>query len=138
VGYSLVQGFSSGSPNSAYTATFGVVNAATAMSTQWDEHPTRNRIIEIIFPVVVINGRLFQCILEKGTAEFALTEIPAASLLWRNAPKPHAVAIIDIQTAESIEAFAQRSAIDVKNLLTNQFDAFKSTIRNPGLLSRKQ
>ena len=123
-GYSLMQGFKNtgGAQDHAYLAICSVANAASAMAIRWKDHPNKNRIVEFIFPVIVIDRRLFRCGLQPISEDIAVTEIQSGTLLWRNAPSPYSAIIIDIQTASSIEEFARQAFQDAHKLVTEYID----------------
>jgi hypothetical protein len=120
VGYGLTQTFKK-DKDLAYAATCGIGNAAKAAAIRWNSHPHRDRIVELIFPVIAIDGRLFQSNLDE-TGEISVTEITWATLVWRNAMPPLSTTIIDVQTRTSIDSFAAQSFEAAHTLLTDYYD----------------
>jgi hypothetical protein len=127
-GYGLTQAFKKGNEKDvAYAAMCSVGNAARATAVMWNGHPHEDRIVELIFPVIAIDGRLFQCNLDD-TGDISVTEITWATLLWRNALPPLSNTIIDVQTASSIDSFAGQSFEAARTLLTEYYDLVAKTL----------
>ena len=121
VGYGLTQAFKKDNKDLAYAAICSVGNAANAAAFRWNGHRHEERILELIFPVIAIDGHLLECKLdEKGGV--SLTKITWATLLWRNALPPLSTTIIDVQTTSSIENFATQSFEAARALLTDYYD----------------
>jgi hypothetical protein len=83
--------------------------------------------LEIIFPVIAIDGRLFQCSLEK-TGKISISETASATLLWRNALPPLSETIIDLQTPSSLAGFAKQSFLAADAFLTSYYTLVQETL----------
>lgn len=81
VGYGLKQAFAK-DKDIAYSAMFSVGNAAEARALLWTRHPHEARIVELIFPVIAIEGRLFNCWLGEADV-ISANEISSGTLLWK-------------------------------------------------------
>ncbi len=80
VGYGLKQAFVK-DKDIAYAAMFSVGSAAKARALFWTKHPYEPRIVELIFPVIAIEGRLFKCWLDEAEI-ISATEVNSGTLLW--------------------------------------------------------
>lgn len=78
--YGLSQAFTSGL-DAAYSACISVAKCASAKAVVASEAKTP--IFEFIFPVVVIEGRLFRTYLDRDSNSI-LEEVPSSTLVWRN------------------------------------------------------
>lgn len=114
-GYGLKQAFSK-ERDVAYSAMSTIGNASKARSIYWNEHPNQSEILEFIFPVIAIEGQLFECHLGEHE-DIELSEISCASLLWRNPITSVIHTHIDVQTDSSITSFAAESFRSAKNLI---------------------
>ncbi|MFL6519929.1 MAG: hypothetical protein ACJ8NS_06890 [Chthoniobacterales bacterium] len=106
--YAATQAFTTGS-DVVYTALTGLGAAASAKAKEADEYVRRgNRFCIILFPLVVIEGRLFSCVLADD-AGITIAEAKQATLIWRNpvAREPHT--IVNILTDPILQAFASAS-----------------------------
>lgn len=106
-GYSLTQAFTSGH-DVCYAAATAAANAAAAAASEPDNQKTRLGrldILEVIFPVVVTEARLFTASLEESLA-LSICEETSGVLLWRNplVGRPHT--IIHVVTAAALPEFA--------------------------------
>lgn len=121
-GYGLKQAFlKEKQKDAAYAAMASIGDAARAAAKHWTKHPWEPRIVEIIFPVIVIDGRLFKCWLDEATV-LSVSEISCGTLVWRTPFEHLTIMIVDVQTAASIEEFASESFQSARTLLTNYCD----------------
>lgn len=116
VGYGLKQAFSNESRDVAYTAMSGIGSASKARSLYWNDHPHKDRIVEFIFPVIAIDGRLFECHLSEKE-DIDVSEISSATLRWRNPITSVLHTLIDVQTSVSIDGFASESFQAAKKMI---------------------
>lgn len=105
-GYSLTQAFTSGH-DVCYAAATAAANATAALAAETDSQRTRLGrfdILEVIFPVVVTEARLFAASLEEDSA-LSVQEEKSGVLLWRNplVGRPHT--IIHVVTASALQEF---------------------------------
>jgi len=121
-GYGLRQAFlKEKQKDAAYAAMASIADAARAAAKHWTKHAHEPRVVEIIFPVIAIDGRLFKCWLDEATV-LSVSEISYGSLLWRTPFGHLSNMIVDVQTAASIEEFATESFESARTLLTNYYD----------------
>ena len=101
--YGATQAFTTGS-DVVYAALTAVGSAVTSEAKEESQH-----VHSILFPVVVIEGKLFSCVLNED-ASIATTECSRGTLLWRNpiAGKPHT--IVSILSDACLQDFANESA----------------------------
>lgn len=126
VGYGLKQAFTK-EKDIAYAAMFSVGSAAKAGALYWTKHPHESRVVELIFPVIVIDGRLFECWLDEADV-ISLTEATSGTLLWRNRFGHLGHTIIDVQTASSIGQFATDSYKSAVTLVRNHYEAARKIL----------
>jgi hypothetical protein len=121
-GYGLTQAFTSGS-DVAFAATSAAAKAAIALARESDalarESPTLARLLgvlppaQVLFPVVVIDARLFECYLRGGSSP-TIAEIERGTLTWRNpiVGMPHT--ILHVVTRTGLPGFLDgaRDSID--------------------------
>jgi hypothetical protein len=128
-GYSLTQAFTSGN-DVCYSAATSVANAAAASASEPDSQKTRLRrldILEIIFPVVVTEARLFAASLDESLA-LSVREEKSGVLLWRNPllGRPHT--IIHVVTAAALPEFVASAKDSAEKLLTMCRGEFRAHI----------
>lgn len=117
-GYSLTQAFTSGH-DVCYAAATAVANAAAALVSETDSQNTRYGqldLLEIIFPVVVTEARLFTASLESDST-LSTSEQSSGVLLWRNPliGSPHT--IIHIVSVASLAEFVETASESAKQFL---------------------
>ena len=132
IGYGLKQAFNN-EKDVAYTAMSGIGNASKARSLYWNDHPNRSEIIEFIFPVIAIDGRLFRCRLDEQEG-VEVSEIQSATLRWNNPITSVIHTLIDVQTNSSIDTFASESFQAAMTLIFDNsgmiIEARKEIVRN--------
>jgi hypothetical protein len=101
--YSISQAFRKDAPDAAYSAVTAVLNAARAQCAFRLTSGLRiDAAFELALPLVVIEGRLFECFLTDGSSP-QLEEVEHGSLLWR---EPGARWLtINVMTIEYLERF---------------------------------
>ena len=107
VGYGVSQAFA-GDNDAAYAALMGAAKAAKARAIHAEVYSRMAAPLVVFeFPVVALDGRMFQCVLGES-GEISVSEISSATLLWRNpvVGMPHSV--IHLLTAVAVETFAQK------------------------------
>lgn len=107
-GYALTQAFSTGH-DVPYTAVISAAKASLAEAkdaNRWSR--TVGPACEIVFPVVVIDGLLFECYL-KEAGEVVVEEIEAGTLVWRSpvVGMPHT--IVQVVTLPAIGNFVREA-----------------------------
>lgn len=102
--YGLTQAFTSAA-DITYAAVTSVAKATLAQTVEADEASEMQfPVCEIVLPVIVIDGRLFQSyVASDGSAVIA--EVVAGTLLWRNplVKQPHS--IIQIVTMSGLDSY---------------------------------
>jgi hypothetical protein len=106
LGYGLIQAFTD-KTDVAFSAMSTAAKAAKAWVAETDNSSYSPRFIDVVFPVIVMDGRLFQTSLNSAS-EVIVSETDCATVLWRNplADLPHT--IIHVQVASSIDKFASQ------------------------------
>jgi hypothetical protein len=123
VGYGLRQAFAGKGEDVAYSAMSSVSSAARASADLFRDHPEPLKLLEFQFPVIAIEGRLFECHLSENE-EVEMKEIKFATLLWNNPIATSVHTLIDVRTEESINLFAA--------------ECYQATHRLVELLSQKE
>ena len=105
-GYSITQAFTSGH-DVCYAAASAVANAAIATTNETDKPSSgfrRPAILQIVFPVLVTEARLFAAALEED-GSVSINEEKSGVLLWRNpiVGLPHT--IIHVVTLNALSDF---------------------------------
>lgn len=105
-GYGLTQAFTD-KEDIPYSAVMAAAKAALALAKRVDAAYV-NSICEILFPVVVIDGKLFECYLDRA-GEVVTSEIKSGTLVWRGQVigMPHT--IVHIVTLPAIDSFVQEA-----------------------------
>lgn len=120
VGYGLQQASIDGKNNHnqdvAYAAMCGVGNAARASADYFRDHLDASKILEFQFPVIAIEGRLFECRLSDNE-EIEIKEVSFATLLWNNPIATPVHTLIDVRTDGSISSFAAECFHGTQQLL---------------------
>ncbi|MGD0995952.1 MAG: hypothetical protein ABR909_10580 [Candidatus Bathyarchaeia archaeon] len=115
-GYGLIQAFGD-HVDVPYGAIMGAIKAAVAEVKAIDKSPTFSRRICLVsFPVVILDGSLYECYLNKD-GEVIVEEAEIGTLLWRNpvVGMPHS--IVNIVPMGYIDTFL-KGAIKTSRMLT--------------------
>jgi hypothetical protein len=108
-GYGVTQAFTSGK-DVAYEACVSVTSAAVAQAKEADVASKRGRAIaEIVFPVVVVDGKLLEAFL-SDSGEVLVHETESGVLVWRNPLGNVVHTMIHIITASFLNAFVSGAA----------------------------
>jgi len=105
-GFGVTQAFTSGN-DVAYAACISASKAASGLAAKADIASERQGpVAEILLPVVIIEGRLFECFLDEH-GSVIVNEVAEGTLVWRNqlVHMPHT--IIRIVTLASLTKFVQ-------------------------------
>jgi hypothetical protein len=97
--YGLTQAFTSGA-DVAYSAVLAASKAAAALKSEYDSADVNACVV--IFPLVVIDGRLFECGLDTEHGDVNVREVQRSTLVWRNrvVGEPHT--IVSVLTLSSL------------------------------------
>jgi hypothetical protein len=106
-----------------YRTVQGVVNAAMAEARRYDIPKPREHEVPrsgaIIFPVVVINGNLFEAYYDVQTNEVRVSEVDKLRIFWRGAKtNRRPITPIDVVTANAVGDFARTRASEINTFLT--------------------
>jgi hypothetical protein len=114
IGYALAQSFESGDGDSAYVGINQVVDGSLARRVTAFDGGAGVGVARIVFPVLILGGKLFEYWLDDAGAEH-LEERTAARLYWRRPAREDAeMTIVDIVTLEALPDFCAA----VKELFT--------------------
>lgn len=116
-GYGITQGFTTGT-DVTFAAIMSAAKAADARAREASEaSDTQGDFAEIVFPVIVVDGILFEYFL-TATSERVLSEIGAGILVWRNpvVGVPHT--IIHVVTRDALQDFIARASETANHVLS--------------------
>lgn len=130
-GYSITQAFTSGN-DVCYMAASAVASAAAAIASQIDGFSKGLRRfdnLQIVFPVLVTEARLFAAALESG-GSVSLKEIDSGVLLWRNpiVGLPHT--IIHVLTFSALGKFVNGARESAEKFLALCTSDYKKAIED--------
>ncbi len=128
--YGLTQAF--GGADRAYEAAMGAAKAAAASVR---EGASWHGLCEIVFPLVVLDGRLFEAFLaEDGSAE--TRETASGTLVWRQqiVGMPHT--IVAITTLADLDTFL-RQAVETADALLKAADDLPTILRRADETARR-
>ncbi len=118
-GYAITQAFSTGQ-DVPFTACVGAAKSAAAKAISANSPGKLQGIIcEIVFPIVLVEGRLFECYLDEENNPI-LNEIQSGVLGWRNpiVSMPHT--IIHILTLDTLPEFIKQANETIDLLLSRE------------------
>jgi hypothetical protein len=115
-GYGLTQAFTD-REDLPYTAVVGAAKAALVQASLMDRlTDSHGALCFVLFPAVVIHGKLFECYLNERL-ETTVSEIDSGTLLWRNpvVGMPHT--IVHVVTLSALDTFATDALDTARGLL---------------------
>jgi len=140
-GYSITQAFTSGH-DVCYAAASAVANAAIATTNETDKPSSgfqRPAILQIVFPVLVTEARLFAAALEED-GSVSINEEKSGVLLWRNpiVGLPHTIIhVVTLNALSDFIADARESAEKFMALCASDFKKAIEEARATLLLKRR-
>jgi hypothetical protein len=118
-GFNGRQAFSKGT-DFFYNSMCSVTALSTLLAQQYDdEHRPRGtmpRNAVVAFPVIVIDGRLFEAFCDSERDDTQIAEVNRVRCHWRGSPAWPYHATVDIVTASHLQDFAERRRDDVRQL----------------------
>lgn len=129
-GYAMVQALREGGARDlAYEALAGVSAATAAEASEPDISSFfgRTDIIKVVFPVVVVDGKLFESYLDE-TGKIHVAEVTEATLVWRNPAAASIHSIIRISTLPFLSQLVAEALSTATALLAEQ-KAAKDAVR---------
>lgn len=105
-----------------YRAIQGLVANATSRAQSYDRPRDESGEIPhyglLVFPIIVIDGNLFEGFYDPKTGGIVVQEANYVRMLWRGSTaNRRAITPVDIVTVTSIDTFAQARAAEVKKLI---------------------
>ena len=125
-GYGITHAFSTWQ-DIPYTACMGAAKSALATASSADNAAKhQGSLFDIIFPVVVIEGKLFECYLNDDNRP-VVEEMKSGVLVWRNpvVGMPHT--IINILTLDGLSSFLQDASKSIDILFSRSSEIHKLT-----------
>jgi hypothetical protein len=106
--YGLTQAFTTGK-DVAYEAAMLAAKAALAEVTYPIDHPQRELIAVVAFPVVIIDGSLFEYFIDHA-GETHVEAVSRLKLIWRNPLVGRGHTLVDIVTKKCLSEFVDEAA----------------------------
>lgn len=103
-GYAVTQAFTEG-VDITYSALNGVNKSIQYFVGETNK--TRRRMCNIYFPIIVIDGKLFECELSES-GETLVSEIKENDFTWIKSYDTHSLIQVSITTKENFETFVQK------------------------------
>jgi len=110
-GYALREAFG-GKADNAYKAVMSVTNAVAALSKEV------GAVAEIMFPMVVIEGRLFECYLKEDNQP-TFGEVNGGVLVWRRPVAQRPYAFVKVVTTAGLAELVGNADLAVTELLAH-------------------
>jgi hypothetical protein len=107
-GYGLIQSFSDG-PDLAFKAIMSAANSAISII-QESNKPKFGRRCKLIFPLVVIEGRLFESYIQNSS-DPEINEIPFGHLMWKGSASERSTIPITVVTNNYIPEFVTKVSL---------------------------
>lgn len=122
-GYSLTEAFTSGKDN-AYSSCLSVSKCAKAIAIRGNEtSKIQKPLCNIILPVILIQGKLFEC--HQDSSELEVNETQRSILMWRNQASNTGHSIINICTEEALGSLI-KDASKLAKFIFAQTDTLKN------------
>lgn len=118
-----------------YDAVRSVVANAKALASEYDvylEDRQRALVGNVVLPVIVIDGMLFEAFAEKGSESLTVEQVNHSRLMWRGEADRVGRIAVDIVTKEGLPDFVRQRAEESKGLI----EGLKPTLEEI-LLARK-
>jgi hypothetical protein len=104
-----------------YSALQGVVSAAVAMASLYDDRPNSTNELPdtgaVVFPLVVVDGELFQASYNVGRDDLDIEPAPSVRVHWRGAEAYRRISTVDVVRADSLGEFVAARRVDMEVLL---------------------
>lgn len=125
-GYSVTEAFTSGKDN-AYSSCISVAKCARSLIKKADiASKEQGPICEIVIPVILLQGKLFECHQDSVTLE--TDEIDYSTLIWRNQTSNTGHSIITICTESALKKLIN-NANRLASFIFDQSDVFSALER---------
>ena len=127
-GYALTEAFTSGKDR-AYEALAAVTSAAAGLARELDRTP----VTAIFFPMIVLDGLLFECFLDNHN-EIVVQGVDGTVILWRNpvVRMPHT--IVHIITVDALPELIKQTEFTVEELVRHNEILAEAVGRPPGAM----
>jgi hypothetical protein len=127
--FSVVQPPAYGATQAFTTGSDVVYSALTSVSAAAAAEAATDEVYVILFPVVVMEGKLFSCVLQED-ASVAVSESSVGTLLWRNpmAGMPHT--IVSILSDAFLDQFVRTASNSVNQFFALAHDEFARAIKS--------
>jgi hypothetical protein len=122
--YGATQAFTSGK-DVAFEAMASVSAAALAKAREIDScKHDQFRIAKFVFPLIVVESKIFGCQLDEGGEELEINQIREGTVIWRSqrAREPHT--IIPVVALDGVDEYIQRISNASRSFLADNSDGF--------------
>lgn len=112
VGHGITQAFTSGQ-DIPYKAVMSATKASLDRINQFNEMETKptasqeHRLSCIAFPVVVIDGKLFECLANED-GELHVVEIESSGLFWKGMARSYSSTLVQVVTKPALPQFIEQ------------------------------
>jgi hypothetical protein len=100
----------SGSKDIFYDALRAVSGKAQSIAAQYDRRPTREgelpRTCVLAFPIIVVEGRLFESGLDRSSGETFVREVQGTRIHWRGSQDRPQITTVDVISFDAFDEFA--------------------------------
>jgi hypothetical protein len=128
--YGVTQALTSGK-DVTYEACVSVAGASVAQAVEADRHSDRGRAAaEIIFPTVVVDGRMFEAYLDDA-GDVVIAEAESGVLVWRNPLGNVVHTVIHVITSQAIAAFVQQAYDTAQGVLAREDSVARIGAKGP-------
>jgi hypothetical protein len=104
-----------------YNSLRSVTGAARGLVWGYDPLPARGKKFPkygvVAFPVILIDGLLYEAAFEADSDKLSLNEVAQARLHWRGSPDSRLLTTVDVVTKAGLPAFVAKRAEDTKKVL---------------------
>ncbi len=105
-----------------YSTMQSIISAASSLAKSYDRHPIYDvgQTLEnatIIFPVIVIDGRLFEAYFDEISGKTKVDEVKTIRIHWRGAEVSANTVTVDLVTLEELDNFVKSCRLEIDSVL---------------------
>jgi hypothetical protein len=94
----------------------GIIDGAQWLASYYDYHmpppPKMPDSAVIVFPVIVIDGELFEASYQESSGESMTNQVSASRLYWKGSTQRHLYNVIDIVVADHLDSYIELQSRD--------------------------
>jgi hypothetical protein len=126
--YGLVEANPNGKQDEGRTTYKAIMTLLNALQYE-KEIPKNGKIVEFYIPVIVVQGKLFECYLDHNDEE-VINEIQEGQLLYKSNVFPNVFPVIEIITRDKVRDLANKIGKDLWSIFNTHFGQTKNLIDN--------